>query len=185
VTQRDSRSATLSADELLQQWVRSIPDWPEPGVTFRDLTPLFANADAFSALISHLVAAGAGLGPVDVVVGIEARGFILGAPVADRQGAGVVPLRKAGKLPGSVLSASYDLEYGQATLEVHADAIPPASRVLVIDDVLATGGTLAAAGSLVSEAGATLGGNVVALELPALAGRAKLGDTPLIALTEF
>jgi adenine phosphoribosyltransferase len=169
----------------MHRWVRSIPDWPAPGVTFRDLTPLFANAGAFADLIGHLVAAGAGLGPIDVVVGIEARGFILGAPAADRLGAGFVPLRKAGKLPGAVLSASYDLEYGQATLEVHADAIPPASRVLVIDDVLATGGTLAAAGSLVDEAGATHVGNVVAIELPALAGRTRLGDVPLIALTEF
>jgi adenine phosphoribosyltransferase len=173
------------AADLLHRWVRSIPDWPEPGVTFRDLTPLFANGEAFAALIGHLAAAGAGLGPVDVVVGIEARGFIIGAPVADRLGAGFVPLRKAGKLPGTVLSASYDLEYGQATLEVHADAIPSGSRVLVIDDVLATGGTLAAAGTLVSEAGATQVGSLVVIELPVLSGRSKLGDIPLIALTEF
>ena len=185
MTRPETSTSISSADDLLQEWVRSIPDWPEPGVTFRDLTPLFANSQAFAALIGHLAVAGAGLGPIDVVVGIEARGFILGAPVADRLGVGFVPLRKAGKLPGPVLSASYDLEYGQATLEVHTDAIPPAGRVLVIDDVLATGGTLAAAGSLVSEAGATLVGNVVALELPALAGRARLGDVPLIALTEF
>jgi len=176
---------TLDADELLQRRVRSIPDWPEPGVTFRDLTPLFADAAAFHALIGHLAAAGAGFGPIDVVVGIEARGFILGAPIADRLGAGFVPLRKAGKLPGAVLSASYDLEYGQATLEMHADALTPASRVLVLDDVLATGGTLAAAGALVAEAGATQVGNLVAIELTALSGRARLGDVPLIALTEF
>lgn len=176
---------TVDAGDLLQRWVRSVPDWPEPGVTFRDLTPLFANAEAFGDLIGQLAAAGAGLGPLDVVVGIEARGFILGAPVADRLGAGFVPLRKAGKLPGAVLSASYDLEYGQATLEMHADAISPGSRVLVLDDVLATGGTLAAAGTLVVEAGATQVGSLVAIELPALAGRSRLGDIPLIALTEF
>lgn len=178
-------SSGRSAHDLLQQWVRTVPDWPEPGVSFRDLTPLFADAQAFAAFIGHLAAAGAGLGPVDVVVGIEARGFILGAPVADRLGAGFVPLRKAGKLPGTVRAASYDLEYGQATLEVHADAIAPSSRVLVVDDVLATGGTLAAAGSLIQEAGATQVGNLVALELPALSGRSRLGDVPLIALTEF
>jgi adenine phosphoribosyltransferase len=176
---------SLDADELLQQWVRSVPDWPEPGVTFRDLTPIFADASAFGALIGHLTAAGAGLGAIDVVLGIEARGFILGAPVAERLGVGFVPLRKAGKLPRTVLSASYDLEYGQATLEMHADALSPASRVLVIDDVLATGGTLAAAGALIAEAGATQVGNLVAIELPALSGRARLGDVPLIALTEF
>lgn len=176
---------SLDAGELLQRWVRTVPDWPEPGVTFRDLTPLFADPVAFGALIGHLAAAGASFGPIDVVVGIEARGFILGAPVADRLGAGFVPLRKVGKLPGAVLSASYDLEYGQATLEMHADAVSPASRVLVIDDVLATGGTLAAAGALIVEAGATQVGNLVAIELPALSGRARLGDVPLIALTEF
>ncbi len=176
---------SLDADELLQRWVRTVPDWPEPGVTFRDLTPLFADAAAFHELIGHLTAAAAGLGPVDIVVGVEARGFILGAPVADRLGAGFVPLRKAGKLPDAVLSASYDLEYGQATLEIHADALSPASRVLVVDDVLATGGTLAAAGALVAEAGATQVGNLVAIELPALSGRARLGDVPLIALTEY
>jgi adenine phosphoribosyltransferase len=176
---------TVNAGDLLHRWVRSVPDWPEPGVTFRDLTPLFANADAFGDLIGQLAAAGATLGPVDFVVGIEARGFILGAPVADRLRAGFVPLRKAGKLPGAVLTASYDLEYGQATLEMHADAVPSGSRVLVLDDVLATGGTLAAAEALMVEAGATQIGSLVAIELTALAGRSRLGDVPLIALTEF
>lgn len=176
---------TDPAGALLHTWVRAVPDWPEPGVTFRDLTPLLADAAAFGQLIGHLTAAGAGLRPVDVVVGIEARGFILGAPVADHLGAGFVPLRKAGKLPSDVLSATYSLEYGEATLEIHSDALAPGNRVLVVDDVLATGGTLAAAGQLVAESGATHVGSVVAIELTALAGRSQLGDIPVIALTDM
>lgn len=173
------------AEALLQRWVRSIPDWPEPGVIFRDLTPLFADPTAFGEFIGHLVGAAASLGPVDVVAGIEARGFILGSPVAERLRAGFVPIRKAGKLPGKVHSMTFTLEYSQATIELHADAIKPGERVLIVDDVLATGGTLAAASALVVESGGTHVGNVLAIELPALAGRARLGDTPTIALTEM
>ena len=170
---------------LIERWVRPIPDWPEPGVTFRDITPLLAQPDAFGAVVEAMAAAGEELGPVDAVLGIEARGFIVGAPVALRLGAGFVPVRKAGKLPHDTLSVSYALEYGEATVEIHADALNAGDRVLVVDDVLATGGTLEAAAALVAQAGATVAGHVVAIELPALGGRARLGDTPLRSLATF
>lgn len=176
---------TDGADALLQRWVRSIPDWPEPGVTFRDLTPLFADGPAFAGLVRYLSAAAAEFGAIDAVVGIEARGFILGAPVAVELDAGFIPIRKAGKLPGDVYAVSYALEYGEATMEIHSDALSPGHRIVLIDDVLATGGTLAASAQLIARSGATVVGTVVAMELSALDGRAKLGDMPLIALTQY
>lgn len=178
-------AASEQASALVQRWVRSIPDWPAPPVTFRDLTPLFANGAAFNEFVGHLVAGAERFGPVDLVVGIEARGFILGAPVADRMGVGFVPIRKTGKLPSETRSASYALEYGEATIEIHVDALQPGQRVLIVDDVLATGGTLAAAAELVTASGATAVGAVLAIELPALGGRAHLGDLPILALTEY
>jgi adenine phosphoribosyltransferase len=170
---------------LIQQWVRPIPDWPEPGVTFRDITPLLGQSEAFASVVEALAAAGEELGSVDAVLGIEARGFIVGAPVALKLGAGFVPVRKAGKLPHQTLSTSYALEYGEATIEIHADALQPGDRVLIVDDVLATGGTLEATARLVAEAGATLVGYLVVIELPALGGRERLGTVPLRALTTF
>jgi adenine phosphoribosyltransferase len=173
------------AAALIETWVRPIPDWPEPGVTFRDITPLLAQPEAFASIIDALVEAGGELGPVDAVLGIEARGFIIGAPIALRLGAGFVPVRKEGKLPSETLSVSYALEYGEATVQIHADALQRGDRVLVVDDVLATGGTLEATGALVAQAGATLAGHVVAIELPALGGRSRLGDVPLRSLATF
>ncbi|MGI9086115.1 MAG: adenine phosphoribosyltransferase [Aeromicrobium sp.] len=173
------------AAALIERWVRPIPDWPEPGVTFRDITPLLAVPEAFASVVDALAAAGEELGPVDALLGVEARGFIVGAPVALRLGVGFVPVRKAGKLPHRTLSASYALEYGEATIEIHADALTTGDRVLVVDDVLATGGTLEATASLVAEAGATVVGHVVAIELPALGGRARLGGRPLRSLVTF
>jgi adenine phosphoribosyltransferase len=170
---------------LIERWVRPIPDWPVPGVTFRDITPLLARPDAFASVIDALAAAGRELGPVDAVLGIEARGFIVGAPVALELEAGFVPVRKSGKLPAETLSVSYALEYGEATVEIHADALKPGDRVLVVDDVLATGGTLEAAAALVGQAGATVAGHVVAIELPALGGRSRVGDVPVRALATF
>ena len=170
---------------LIERWVRPIPDWPLPGVTFRDITPLLAQPEAFASVIDALAAAGEELGPVDAVLGIEARGFIVGAPVALKLGAGFVPVRKAGKLPAETLSVSYALEYGEATVEIHADALKPGDRVLVVDDLLATGGTLEAAAALVDRAGATVTGHVVAIELPALGGRSRLGDVPVRSLATF
>ena len=154
-------------------------------MTFRDVTPLLAEPEAFAAVVDAMAAAGAELGPVDAVLGIEARGFIVGAPVALRMEAGFVPVRKAGKLPSDTLSVSYELEYGTATVEMHADALNPGDRVLVVDDVLATGGTLDAARALVEQAGASVAGHVVAIELPVLGGRERLGDVPIRSLATF
>ena len=170
---------------LIERWVRPIPDWPVPGVTFRDITPLLAQPEAFASVIDALAAAGEELGPVDAVLGIEARGFIVGAPVALKLGTAFVPVRKAGKLPAETLSVSYALEYGEAIVEIHADALKPGDRVLVVDDLLATGGTLEAAAALVEQAGATVAGHVVAIELPALGGRSRVGDVPLRSLASF
>jgi adenine phosphoribosyltransferase len=170
---------------LIERWVRPIPDWPVPGVTFRDITPLLGQPDVFASVVDALAAAGDELGPVDAVLGIEARGFIVGAPVALKLGVGFVPVRKVGKLPHETLAVSYALEYGEATVEIHADALAPGDRVLVVDDLLATGGTLEAAAALVAQAGATVVGYVVAIELPALGGRSRVGDTPLRSLATF
>jgi adenine phosphoribosyltransferase len=164
---------------LVKSWVRDVPDYPQPGVVFKDITPLLGDAKAFSAVIDGLAAA---YGPVDKVVGIEARGFILAAPVACRIGAGFVPVRKKGKLPGATFAQDYELEYGTATLEVLTDAFQPSDRVLVIDDVLATGGTAQATVNLVHRFGAEVAGIAVLIELSFLNGRAKLPDLPVTAL---
>ncbi|KAA1376147.1 adenine phosphoribosyltransferase [Aeromicrobium fastidiosum] len=164
-------------DPIIDRLVRPIADWPEPGVTFRDITPLLGDPVAYDAVIDGLVTLAQAAGPVDAVLGIEARGFLFGPSIALRLGVGFVPVRKAGKLPSESLSTSYDLEYGSATMEMHVDAVTAGSRVLVVDDVLATGGTLLAAADLVSQAGATVAGNLVLIELLALGGRARLGDT--------
>jgi adenine phosphoribosyltransferase len=159
--------------------VRDIADYPQRGVVFKDITPLLADAKAFNAVINGLAVL---YGPVDKVAGIEARGFILAAPVACRLGAGFVPIRKKGKLPGVTFAQDYELEYGTATLEVLTDAFQPSDRVLVIDDVLATGGTGRATADLVRRSGATVAGLAVLLELSFLNGRAKLTDLPVTAL---
>jgi len=157
--------------DLIGTRIRDIPDYPQPGIVFKDITPLLADGSAFAAVVAALAA---GHGRVDKVVGIEARGFILAAPVAYSLGAGFVPVRKQGKLPAATYSESYQLEYGTATIEVHTDAFRPGDRVLVVDDVLATGGTAAATASLVRRAGAEVAAIVVLLELRFLDGRAKL-----------
>jgi len=159
--------------------IRDVPDYPEPGVMFKDITPLLADGEAFRAVIDALAKT---YGPVEKVAGIEARGFILAAPVAARLGAGFVPIRKKGKLPGATFAEDYQLEYGTATIEVLTDAFDPDDRVLVIDDVLATGGTARATADLVQRAGARVAGISVLLELSFLHGRAKLADLPVTAL---
>jgi adenine phosphoribosyltransferase len=164
---------------LVKFWVRDVPDYPQPGVVFKDITPLLGDGNAFSAVVDGLAAS---YGPVDKVVGIEARGFILAAPVACRIGAGFVPVRKKGKLPGATFAQEYELEYGTATLEVLTDAFQPSDRVLVIDDVLATGGTAQATVNLVHRFGAEVAGIAVLIELSFLNGRAKLPDLPVTAL---
>ena len=168
-------------EELLRQRIRDVPDWPTRGVVFKDIAPLLADHAAFKAVIDALATAH-GPGEVDRVAGIEARGFVLGAPVAYVYGAGFVPVRKAGKLPGDVVASSYSLEYGTATVEVQADAFQPGERVLVVDDVLATGGTAAATIDLVRRAGAEVVGLSVLIELAFLAGRDRVPDVPVHAL---
>ena len=164
---------------LITTLVRDVPDYPQPGVIFKDITPLLADGKAFAAVVDALAVTH---GPVDKVAGIEARGFILAAPVANRLGVGFVPIRKQGKLPGATFAQDYDLEYGTATIEVLTDAFVPGERVLLIDDVLATGGTARASADLVQRAGARLAGLAVLLELSFLNGRAKLADLPVSAL---
>jgi adenine phosphoribosyltransferase len=153
--------------------IRDVPDFPNPGIVFKDVTPLLADPDAFRAAVEGLAAPFRETVP-DKVAGIEARGFILGAPVSQLLGVGFVPVRKKGKLPGDVVAASYDLEYGSATIEVTADAFAPGERVLVVDDVLATGGTAAATVELVRRCGAEVAGIAVLLELGFLQGRDAL-----------
>jgi adenine phosphoribosyltransferase len=180
-----STGPVTGLDEHLDRLIRDVPDFPQPGVVFKDITPLLADHDAFSAVVLALAEPGRddqGNTVVDKVVGMEARGFILAAPVALALGAGFVPVRKAGKLPGETLGQSYDLEYGTAEIELHTDAFAPGDRVLVIDDVLATGGTLAAVTRLVAQAGATLHAVAVVMELSFLPGRATVGDVQLTSL---
>jgi adenine phosphoribosyltransferase len=150
--------------------VRDVPDFPTPGIVFKDVTPLLADAEAFAAAVEGLAAPFRDERP-DKVAGIEARGFIFGAPVAQLLGVGFVPVRKKGKLPGDVVAASYDLEYGSATIEVTADAFAAGDRVLIVDDVLATGGTAAATVQLIRQCGAEVVGIVVVMELGFLHGR--------------
>jgi adenine phosphoribosyltransferase len=161
--------------ELIQARIRDVPDFPKPGILFKDITPLLNDRRAFAATVAGLAAPFRDAG-VDHVIGLEARGFIFGAPVALELGAGFVPARKAGKLPSRTIGRPYDLEYGTATVEIHADALRPGSRVLIVDDVLATGGTGRAAVELVREAGGTVVGFSVLMELAALHGREKLPD---------
>jgi adenine phosphoribosyltransferase len=158
--------------ELVASKLRDIPDFPEPGIVFKDFTPLLADGAAFAAVVDDI--AGRYRGRVDVLVGIEARGFILAAAVAHELGLGMVPVRKAGKLPGETLKESYALEYGTAEIEVHTDAFEPGQRVLVLDDVLATGGTAEACAQLVERAGASVAAIEVVLELGFLDGRSRL-----------
>jgi adenine phosphoribosyltransferase len=164
---------------LIATLVRDVPDYPQVGVVFKDITPLLADGKAFAAVVDALAAT---YGPVDKVAGIEARGFIFAAPVACRLGVGFVPIRKKGKLPGATFAQDYDLEYGTATIEVLTDSFAPGERVLVIDDVLATGGTARATADLVQRAGARVAGLAVLLELSFLNGRARLTDLPVSAL---
>jgi adenine phosphoribosyltransferase len=164
--------------------IRDINDWPEPGIVFKDITPLLADPDAFSAALDQMIAPYAEHG-VTKVVGIEARGFILAAPIADRLGAGFVPIRKAGKLPHDIHHQEYELEYGTDRIEVHSDAVGPDDRVLVVDDVLATGGTGAAAIRLVNALGAEVSGFAVLIELGFLEGRAKLDGADVHAVLHY
>ncbi|MET9431514.1 adenine phosphoribosyltransferase [Streptomyces sp. NPDC003036] len=174
-----------STQELLLSRIRDVPDYPKPGVVFKDITPLLADPQAFHALTGALAELCVRSGATKIV-GLEARGFILAAPVAVTAQLGFIPVRKAGKLPGATLSQAYDLEYGSAEIEVHAEDLLPGDRVMVIDDVLATGGTAEASLELIRRAGAEVAGVAVLMELGFLGGRARLepalGGAPLEAL---
>ncbi|MEV4628647.1 adenine phosphoribosyltransferase [Micromonospora sp. NPDC049523] len=174
----DSGPATAA---LVASRVLDVPDFPQPGVVFKDLMPLFADGEVFRQVIDEIIEYH-GRDSFDVVAGIEARGFVLAAAIAYATGLGVVPVRKAGKLPRAAYAASYALEYGEATLEVHQDAFTAGHRVLVVDDVLATGGTADATLSLVERAGGTVAGLSVLLELSFLGGRERIAPRPVHAL---
>lgn len=173
---------TLEAAQTWQKLIQDVPDFPQPGILFRDITPLLADGKALRAVVD---AVAAGYPDADTVVGIESRGFILGTPVAYALGVGMVPVRKLGRLPRQTESASYDLEYGQNTLEIHADAIRPGERILIVDDVLATGGTAAAAADLVERLGGVVIGVAVLIELAALGGRERLSGHKVTSLIQY
>ena len=164
--------------------VRSIPDFPIQGILFRDITPLLRDKDGFKAAIDLFVDQYSGRG-IDYVIGIEARGYILGAPVAYAIDAGFVPVRKPGKLPGSKLTKEYALEYGTNSLEIHDDAIGHGKRVLIVDDLLATGGTAAATRKLLERLGAKVEGLAVLIELKDLHGRDKIGDANVVSFIQY
>jgi adenine phosphoribosyltransferase len=175
----------MTADHAaLRSFVRDIADYPVEGVTFRDITPLLGDAKGLAGAVNGLVEQFEGT-PVDRVVGVEARGFIFGAAVAYRAGAGFVPVRKAGKLPWAVVREEYNLEYGSDKLEIHRDAIHPGERIMIIDDVLATGGTAAATAKLVETLGGVVAGLGFLIEIDELSGREKLGDRNVKALLHY
>lgn len=171
----------VDATALLWSRVRDVPDWPTPGVLFRDLTPLLADPAAFATAVD-LMTVRLGRGSIDEVVGIEARGFPYAAALAYHLGAGFVALRKPGKLPGAVHAQAYDLEYGSTSLEVHQDALGPGRRAVIVDDVLATGGTAAAAVDLVRRTGADVVAVAVILQIEALEGTKRLPGVPVVSL---
>lgn len=176
----------MSGGADLRSLVRDVPDFPKPGIAFKDITPLLGDATGLAAAVEGLagLVADAGL-PVDRVLGIEARGFILAAPLAVHLGVGFAPVRKPGKLPWQTVRQEYELEYGTDALEVHRDAVLPGERVLIVDDVIATGGTAAATARLASGLGAEVVGLAVLVELVALAGRDRLGDHRVLSLLEY
>jgi adenine phosphoribosyltransferase len=170
--------------DALKARIRHVPDFPKPGILFYDITTLLRDPDGFRLAIDSLATPYVDR-RIDLVVAIESRGFILGAAVADRLGAGFTPIRKPGKLPGKTVRQSFDLEYGSDALEIHEDAIGAGQRVLIVDDVLATGGTAAAAATLVKHCKGDLCGLAFLIELIALNGRAKLPDDPVFSVLKY
>jgi adenine phosphoribosyltransferase len=168
----------------LKALIRHVPDYPKPGILFYDITTLLHEPNGYRAMVDELSRPYVGAG-VEVVVGVESRGFILGAAVAERLGAGFVPIRKPGKLPSRTLRESYALEYGTDSLEIHADALTPGCRTLIVDDVLATGGTAEAAVKLVKALGATLHGLAFLIELGFLNGKARLGNEDVYSVLQY
>lgn len=176
-------SATLTVDDL-RALIREVPDFPKPGILFYDITTLLREPQAFAAVIDQM-AAQVGDTQVDVVVGMESRGFIFAAPLATKLGAGFVPVRKLGKLPAETIEVEYALEYGTATLEIHRDAITRGQRVLIVDDLLATGGTVLGTIELVRRLGGEIAGLSFAVELTALKGRERLHEYATHALLTY
>ncbi|MHC4157774.1 MAG: adenine phosphoribosyltransferase [Planctomycetota bacterium] len=168
----------------LEKHIRSIPDWPKPGILFRDITPLLADPEAFAKAVDDLCA-GFTEANIDYVAAVEARGFIFGAAVAEKLNAGFVPIRKKGKLPFKTESVTYDLEYGTDTLEVHIDAVEKTDKVLMVDDLLATGGTMAAACKLIEKIGGKIIGISFLIELTDLAGREKLAGYEIKTIISY
>ena len=176
--------AQSSSPEFFKSRIRQVPDFPKPGINFYDITTLLRDPAGFAAAIEQLAAPFEGAG-IDLVVGIESRGFILGAPVATRLKAGFVPIRKPGKLPAKALRESFSLEYGSDAIEIHHDAVTPGQTVLIVDDVLATGGTARAAASLVKQLGGTLHALAFLIELDFLQGREKLAGERVVSLLHY
>ncbi|MDH5560853.1 MAG: adenine phosphoribosyltransferase [Deltaproteobacteria bacterium] len=170
--------------EELKDYIRNIPDFPKPGIQFKDVTTLFQDQTGFKKCLDYLQAQFKDQ-KIDKIAGIESRGFVLGAALADRLGCGLVLIRKKGKLPGETISVTYELEYGTDELEVHQDALKSGERVLIVDDLLATGGTLLAAAQLVEKLGGNIVGLSVVIELLGLNGRKKLKDYPVFKLIEY
>lgn len=175
---------TDSVPIKLTDWIRDIPDFPKAGVVFKDITPLLSNPQAFRTAIDRLERQFRGRG-IDVIAAAEARGFIFGAPLAMQMGAGFVPIRKPGKLPYATIAMEYQLEYGSDRLEVHTDALSPGHRVLLIDDVLATGGTMRACRDLIQSTGAEVVACAFLIELSFLEGRAKLEPGEVFSLVTY
>jgi adenine phosphoribosyltransferase len=177
-----------TVSQYLRSHIRTVPDWPAPGVQFRDITPLLQNAKVFRVLIDAFVHRymDNGMRP-DVVAGLDARGFILGAVVAYELNVGFVPIRKKGKLPFTTVEETYELEYGSATVELHTDAVRPGDRVLLIDDLIATGGTMMAGKKLLEKLGATVTEGAAIVDLPELGGSQKLraSGLPLFTLVDY
>lgn len=166
----------------LYTYIIDVPDFPKPGIIFKDITPLLASAEAFGEAVDQMAEPFAH-DALDMVVGIESRGFLLAGSIAERLGAGVGLVRKPDKLPRATVSVTYDLEYGTDTLEIHEDAFPTGSKILIVDDVLATGGTLAASSELIFKAGGDIVGATMLLELTVLGGRSRFGGRLYAALT--
>jgi adenine phosphoribosyltransferase len=175
---------TAPASIDLRDWIRDIPDFPKPGVTFKDITPMLAHPEAFRAVVDRMAEAFVGRS-IETVAAAEARGFIFGAPLALALGAGFVPIRKPGKLPYATFALEYQLEYGSDRLEVHTDAMGPGRRVLLLDDVLATGGTMRACCDLVRQAGAEVVACAFVLELSFLQGRSRLEPCEVFSLITY
>ncbi len=168
---------------LVEGLIREVPDFPKPGILFKDITPLLASAEGFAASVTLLAEAVAEWAP-DTIVGVEARGFLFGVALATKLGVGFVPVRKPGKLPAETLSVSYQLEYGSDSLEIHSDALRTGARVVIVDDLLATGGTAGAAAQLVRKAGGQVAGFAVVIDLAFLGGSAKL-DAPVRSILAY